>query len=331
VKKTTFAAGIVPLTCAVLFVLTAGSTRSIEAAPIADPVLSASVASPARGIDRFGIGELYPSVGREWFDAWGAGSLRVLTWDTSETDPGLVIRGNTTATVYGGSGVRAGQMQVIGSTPRIYVRDSGTEAIPPPDSVRMWNNVEITFYACSTGNSGVGWAGIEAVAKTNHLPDSWDCASRGYGARMLFDGRMDFEKEVSHPSGINVQHELAPWPGGLPLNRWIGFKFVARNVDNGTHVKLELYRELSIGDEVNPAAPAGGGTWELIGSYTDTGAWSTGFGSGVAQAECDKGREDRSLPLTWPNWSVYLRTDGITQSIPQYYKWLSVREIAPLP
>jgi Carbohydrate-binding module 64 len=293
------------------------------------PTLTAT--TPGGSNDQFGIKKLYPSVGREWFNVWNSGSQRNLTWDTYASDPGMVIRGDTNATVYGGSGTRAGQMQVIGDAPRIYIRDSGTESIPPADSVLKWNNVEVTFYAYSTGNSGVGWAGLEAVAKTNHLPDSWDCATRGYGARMLFDGRLDFEKEVSHPNDINVQHSLGNWSGGLPLNRWIGFKYVARNVDNNTHVRLELYRELSIGNVTNPSAPAGGGAWELLGAFTDNGTWSTGFGSCSAQTAWDNGHTDRSLPLTWPNWSVYLRTDGITASIPQYYKWLSVREVAPLP
>jgi hypothetical protein len=286
---------------------------------------------PGGSNDQFGLKKLYPSVGREWFNVWSSGSQRTLTWDTYSSDPGMVFRGDTTALVYGSSGTRTGQMQVIGDAPRIYIRDSGTEAIPPADSVLKWNNVEVTFYAYSTGNSGVGWAGLEAVVKTNHLPDTWDCATRGYGGRMLFDGRLDFEKEVSHPSDINVQQSIGNWSGGLPLNRWIGFKYVARNVDNNTHVKLELYRELSIGNVVNPSAPAGGGTWELLGTYTDTGSWSTGFGSCTAQTSWDNGHTDRSLPLTWANWSVYLRTDGLTSSIPQYYKWLSVREIAPLP
>jgi hypothetical protein len=307
-------------------------TQIIGASPTRANTPTPTATIPSGGSnDPFGIKKLYPSVGREWFNVWGTGSQRTLTWDTYSSDPGMVFRGDTNATVYGSSGTRAGQMQVIGDAPRIYIRDSGTEAIPPLDSVLKWNNVEVTFYAYSTGNSGVGWAGLESVVKTNHLPDSWDCATRGYGGRMLFDGRLDFEKEVSHPSDINVQQSLGNWSGGLPLNRWIGFKMVARNVDNNTHVKLELYRELSIGNVVNPSAPAGGGAWELLGTYTDTGTWSTGFGNCTAQSSWDNGHTDRSLPLTWANWSVYLRTDGITSSIPQYYKWLSVREVAPLP
>lgn len=311
---------------------TLGASPTIGASPTRTNTASPTATTPSGGSnDPFGIKKLYPSVGREWFNVWGTGAQRTLTWDTYSSDPGMVFRGDTNAIVYGSAGTRAGQMQITGDAPRIYIRDSGTEAIPPLDSVLKWNNVEVTFYAYSTGNSGVGWAGLESVVKTNHLPDSWDCATRGYGGRMLFDGRLDFEKEVSHPSGINVQQSLGNWSGGLPLNRWIGFKMVARNVDSNTHVRLELYRELSIGNVVNPSAPAGGGNWELLGTYTDTGTWSTGFGSCTAQSTWDNGHTDRSLPLTWANWSVYLRTDGITASIPQYYKWLSVREVAPLP
>jgi hypothetical protein len=39
---------------------------------------------------------------------------------------------------------------------------------------------------------------------------------------------------------------------------------------------------------------------------------------------------DATLPFTWPNYSVYLRTDGIVDDIPQFYAWLSVREVAPI-
>ncbi len=283
-------------------------------------------------LDSFGLRKVHPSVGREWFNVWDTGPERTNTWGMLSTDPGLVIRGNTSATIQGASGSRAGQMKVSGKNPRIYIRDSDTEAIPPASSVQMWNNVEVTFYATSNLNSGVGWAGLEAVVKTNHLPDSWDCESRGYGGRMLFDGRIDLEKEVSHTSNINVQQDLATWPGGLPLNRWIGYKIVARNCDNNTHVKLELYRELSLGNETNPIAPAGGGNWELLGTYIDTGTWSAGHGNATPKCSFDTGKTDRSLPLTWANWSVYLRTDDDNnKGLVQHYKWLSVREIAPLP
>jgi hypothetical protein len=283
-------------------------------------------------LDPFGIAEIYPSVGREWFNAWNSGTQRALTSGMAGTDPGLVIRGNTSVTIYGASGTRAGQMQVTGTNPRIYVRDSSSESIPPADNVLKWNNVEVTFYAMSNKNSGIGYAGLEAVVKTNHCPDTWDATTRGYGGRMLFDGRIDFEKEVSHANGINVQQELTPWSGGLPLNRWIGYKLVARNIDNGAHVSLELYRELSLSNEINPTAPAGGGNWELLGTTTDTGTWSAGYGNATAQCSFDTGRADRSLPLTWANWSVYLRTDDDNNTgLVQYYKWFSVREIAPLP
>jgi len=299
---------------------------------VSTQAVTATSSTTSVSLDAFGLRELYPSVGREWFCAWDSGSQRTITWGTESTDPGLVIRGSTSVTIYGASGTRGGQMRVSGTNPRIYIRSSETEAIPPSSEVQKWNNVEVTFYAYSNKDSGVGYAGLEAVVKTNHMPDSWDATTRGYGGRMLFDGRIDFEKEVSHGAGYNVQNSLSTWSGGLPLQRWIGYKLVARNCASNTHVKLELYRELSLGSQTNPAVPSGGGTWELLGTYTDTGAWSTGFGSATALCSFDTGRTDRSLPLTWANWSVYLRTDDDDNlGLVQYYKWLSVREIAPLP
>jgi hypothetical protein len=284
-------------------------------------------------VDAFGIAEIHPTLphGRTWHCRWGAGPERRLrSGDDSPADPGMLFLGVGDYTVFGAAGPRAGQVRVTGEYPRLYVRATADDTVPPDPSTPTWGDVEVTVYCYSTGPSDVAWAGIEAVAKTNHLPDDWDAQSRGYGGRMLFDGRLDFEKEVSHPDRIDVQHPLGRWD--FPFRRWIGFKLVARNARAGRAVHLELHRDLSIeGDVLNPAGPPGGGAWELVGEHLDDGTWSTGFGSAAVAAPADRGVADRSLPLTWPNHSVYLRTDGLTPDIPQFYKWLSVREIASLP
>jgi hypothetical protein len=164
-------------------------------------------------------------------------------------------------------------MRVIGAHPRIYVRASESFTVPPPIApADMWTNVEVTFYAYATGASEVPWAGIAAAVKTNHWPDSWQCTSGGYVARMRFDGRVDFVKELYHEPNTTFYagEVLGSWTpdtgsveGRLPLNRWIGFKFVARNVrdaDSGsTHVLLQLYRDLSVGSSPSPDPPEGGG------------------------------------------------------------------------
>jgi len=306
---------------------------------------------PPANLDRFGLKMLNASVGKQWYSVWNSGSSRTYNGNSNlAVDPELVMSGgDSVADIFGASGTRSGQMRIYGEVPRVYVRKTDSRSVPPGISAAdKWNNVEITFYAYSAGDSGVGWAGLEAVAKTNHWPDEWQCTSGGYGARMLFDGRVDFEKELYHDPNTNFQaatisHYWTAAEGGvggkLPLNRWIGFKFVARNIDagndgdwhNDTQVRLELYKEMSIGNVVNPPAPPGGGSWVLVNSYTDTGNLSSGTPCTHITSPDDDPYGAASKPFTWPNYSVYLRTDGTTSSIPQYYKWFSVREVAPIP
>jgi hypothetical protein len=318
-----------------------------------DNVVATDVASNST-LDPFGIKKLNASVGKQWFNVWGNGSQRIYnTAGNLTVDPELALaNGDQTATIFGNTGTRSGQMKLFGDYPRVYVRKNESFSTPPGISAAdKWNNVEITFYAYSTGDSGVGWAGLEAVAKTNHWPDDWQCTSAGYGARMLFDGRVDFEKELYHSPNTNFEAGSISnyWTGAegsvggkLPLNRWIGFKFIARNIDagndgnwqNDTQVKLELYKEMSIGNVTNPTPPANGGNWVLVTQYTDTGNLSIGD----QYAPCTHTVSPDDDPygavgkaLTNPNYAVYLRTDGLSSSIPQYYKWFSVREVAPIP
>ena len=249
------------------------------------PWLSRTQASAA--VDRFGIKMLHATVhgGREWFNGWDAGPERTITWGPDSRDPQFIIRGNTRCVVYGAAGANAGQAKVSGSGPRLYVRGTASEAVPPPPGTPTWNNVEVTFYARTTNaGSKVVYAGLEAVCKTNHCPDSDDPTTRGYGGRVLFDGRVDIEKELSHAKGSNIRSFPAfIWTeadGGprsenaslvsnnngrpvyeMPLNKWIGYKLVARNCDHGVNVLLEVYIDRSGG--IN------GGDWKLAKSLKD--------------------------------------------------------------
>ena len=121
------------------------------------------------------------------------------------------------------------------------------------------------------------------------------------------------KKEVNHHTnnGYPQTTAITPWPNGgpMPKNVWIGFKYIVRNIDNGAHVKSELYRDMSDG--------ANGGTWTKMIEYTDTGGW------GANSTPCAPG-VDSSAILTQPNVSVYIRNDGIGEVD---YKDFSVREV----
>lgn len=282
------------------------------------PVSYVAPTAVVPALDKFGIKELTNTVpnGRTWFSKFDQGTQRTTNWGQDSVDPELIFRGSGNYTIYGSTGERSGQMRVSGSTPRIYIRGSPSESVPPPPGTSMWNNVEVTFYAITTNSgSNVTYAGIEAVVKTNHCPDSDDCTTRGYGGRVLFDGRVDIEKECSHKNGGNKRvSTVYPWPskGRMPLNQWIGYKLIARNCENNTKCRIEIYRDLTEGKN--------GGVWELLTSFIDYDGWSSDTPS---CCELHKGKV-----LLDANYSVYLRTDGLGE---QFYKWFSIREVEPLP
>jgi hypothetical protein len=307
-------------------------TGSINPTPTVPP-LPTVVASGT--LDRFGILKIFPSndQGWEWFSQWDQGPEREYTSSQQdEYDPTLLFLGEGTYHIYGSSGPDAGLLRVNGMYPRIYVRDTPAQPTPTPGAgLRLWHNVEITFYGKTlsydpnTPDEDWNWAGFEAVARTNHYPDSYDCGTAGYGGRMLFKGLFDFEKEISHNADSNKNTRNEPngskqvWQKGMPLNKWIGYKFVVRNVAGNTRVRLELYLDKTEGKN--------GGDWgdRPVIAFEDSAGWSS-----EKATKCDE-----RLPgdvLLDPNWSVYLRTDALDRPQDlQYYKWFSVREIAPLP
>ena len=276
--------------------------------------------------DNFGIKMLNkstsdPTVSREWYSQWDKGSLRTFTFGKAgATDPELMFRGSGKYTIYGSTDAnRAGMMSVTGSTPRIYIRNSDVEGDVLPSTVKKWGNVEITFYANTTNlGSNVGYAGIEAVARTNHMPDTALCGTRGYGGKINFDGRAQFEKECCHGSGNKQVATVYPFTnkGKMPINTWIGYKFIVRACENNTKCKLELYMDMT--DGLN------GGDWKLLTQFTDYDGWSSDIPSC-----CDAHKGKVLLPPNqMSNYTVYLRSDGLGE---QLYKKLSIREIDQLP
>jgi hypothetical protein len=257
--------------------------------------------------DRFGIQYLYPSLpnGLTWESQWG----QTANFDKVDpNDPWFDVNHGTAS--YQTS---AGQLFITGRTPRMYVHD--------PELKRQWHDVEITTYFKRVGDANVPYAGMTAVTRANHGvtgDETQDlCDTRGYGARIRYDGRTDFEKETSHPFN-SAQSERKLFRDGMPFNRWIGFKFVVYDV-NPHSVKLELWIDLK-----------GNGHWVKQNELTDNGRfWGTrrcAPGIDPRLVLDNTGHRDGSESGR-PNLSTYFRSDGVAKD-GLVYKQASIREIS---
>ena len=268
--------------------------------------------SPTSQLDPLGVKKIYPTSGREWFSNWTSNARNFTGRDPRDTwfD---ADHGNANYQVDGN-----GSLIVSGSVPRMYIHD--------PTLNTSWGNVEMTVYAKRVADSGIAWGGIVGAARTNHgttAPELLNlCDTRGITGRMRYDGKIDFEKETSHPSSSVVQSRTY-WSGGFPRNIWVGYKYVVYDLPNG-NVKQELYLDQT--DGLN------GGNWTKINEFEDNGSnFAVGgvpCAAGINPAlrlnlQARQGSESGK-----PNVAVYWRTDGVSTN-GMIYKKMSVRAITP--
>lgn len=205
------------------------------------------------GLDRFGITQLYEALNedaRVWVSNWDNGPRRTLDRE-NEHDPGLVVRGKNPRVDVDGRGTAI----MAGCEPRLYVYEPR----------KTWQNVEITFYAKRGEECGQKSSqGFTAGARSEHQDATPEdpCPGYAYYGRMLYSGRVNFQKEIAHESysgSLPSENYRAEWgtPNGqIPTEIWIGYKFVVRNLAANSQVQLELYRDLTNGEI--------GGNWELL-------------------------------------------------------------------
>lgn len=340
----------ISLTLSVI-ILVGFTPRPSQTIPTSSPTM---ITSPST--DRFGITKINPTVigGLEWSSKWDNGDPRRLVNNVDSNDNWFdTAHGNGTYTIDG-----KGTLTASGDSVRMYVHD-------PANSRQWSENLEITLYFKRISESqNVDYSGLQVFARTNHGTNGDEdinlCDDRGYGGLVNVNGDWALEKESAHqldngytdvavrrpPSPLLSSSSLSSSPlsspsssplsqssasastsstNQLPTDTWIGFKYILRNMDNNTKVKLELYRDMTNGAN-------GGGSWQKVTEFVDDG---TNFG--VDHGSCKPGINS-GLPLVHslidgssetgkPMLSVYARHEYGTMQ----YSRFSIREIEPLP
>jgi hypothetical protein len=269
-------------------------------------------------LDTFGIVKFYPTRAgaREWNSVhWNNGKPRTIKYAPDPDDPSGWTEDHSGGT--DGFGIDgAGMMEMSGSGPRFHVNSLLSSKVP----AQKFRDVEFTAYYRRKGLQGQNYAGMVVGVRSGPLGHGSsggnDCDALTYYARFRNDGKWDFEKELKHPnssywsgSGANRQDPL--WNGAnLPLNRWIGMKYLCYNIENNAKVKLELYI-----DSVSNGNPQNGGHWEKVGEVIDEGSWAAADVSGCGY--------QNTMIILDGGGTMLMRTDNDTAD----YKMVSIREI----
>jgi hypothetical protein len=190
-----------------------------------------------------------------------------------------------------------------------------------------YEDVEFTAYGKYVSDGEIlSSSGLTMVARTNHGDFDDGCTAPGYMARLYREtGEVSLQKEYFHNRSYSVYSKsnrtTTPLLGdSLPLDQWIGMKFVVYTIPNETaSVKLELYLDMNQGVD--------GGDWVLVHQVIDTpGSWNKTTSSQEIPTHCEVQDGDTVLGS---RDVCFLRMDGNDES-EVHWANASIRHILPM-
>jgi hypothetical protein len=264
--------------------------------------------SPQSEVDAFGIPVLRPSKasGPLWTSQhWAAGEPRTIDGnDPSDPTGWSNRRGDTQLMELDGAGV----MSMGGAQPRFYIQPKSGQKQP------FFRDIEFTGYYRRTAEDGAFNSGF-SVGLRAHLNGHGDvdhCLASTYYLIFRNSGSWIFDKELDHPNDSPRQGGDLPYEGTLPIDQWIGMKYLAYNLPGDTEVKLEAYIDATSGGVGTKPSD-----WKKLGETVDAGDWNASNG--------DCGFPQNTV-VTEGGGVVFIRNTAVAKV--QYQK-VSWREIVP--
>ena len=284
-------------------------------------------------VDKFGIKQLYPSVGREWFSNWTAPrSWTSKGWghEVESRDPldaeTFLYCPKEDAGFPNSASAAAGILTLNGASLRFLVKKPGS----------TWKNVEVTTYSSKVKKYGTGHSDsvVNISGPSNHdLAYLCNLTGYAYYAAVNSEGKEELLKELLHitgsnPDGYSTQkYVVSPnhFNNVFPIGKWIGYKLLVQG--SGQNMRMRLYRDET--DGLN------GGNWKILKDITDRGDWSVTkdvwtlglFNDADCKNLANRPNDSRSKILRGPANSIQFRVYHNIMKL----KKTSVREIAALP
>lgn len=272
-------------------------------------------------VDKYGITQLYSTVGREWFNKWDDGTPR--KWgskgtefrnaDPNDLESDLHCKTQerkivTTAEVDG-----KGNCKLYGTTPRLYIND--------PERKKKWFNVEITAYfkVLKKLPKGGAYVGLRLCGRSNHQ-NEYNCSASGTGYSFeakASNGYNQLKKELVHPAyADNVVSKTK----GVKIGTLYGHKLIVLTQSDGS-VLVQGYRDVTGGKD--------GGDWKLLVEKIDKGDWKMTDKVDLSTYKKSKSCKDftkypsATSILDKPAISCYFRCDNVEVQLSK----ASIREI----
>jgi hypothetical protein len=264
--------------------------------------------------------QIYPSNPNipHWISThWNNGKKYKIQGRDKNDPTGLSQKRGTGKLLVKGNGI----LEMSGSQPRIYINgdldgDGISEAI-------FYKNTEITVYYRQK-SSPADWGGLIIGCRSSpnghSSPSSNYKNTTTYYARFRGDGKVDFEKELTHsPTEYQWNGKLHThghiFDGPFPNNIWIGMKFICYTQKNG-NVKLELYIDRT--SQGNEEKIKDISVWEKLGEAIDAGDWPAPIISKY------KNQINPYTIIKEGNGVPFIRNTDISKG---EYKYFEVREI----